>query len=108
MKPSATTSEGPGIEDFQIVGEAVPGEKLTACGYSVRGTASCFFQVNSICSQLILFLPIASSDEDIEFILASYYVCTSGFIIHRMAQGSTSRVSTLLEFLHFGSILAQK
>lgn len=37
--------EGPGIEQFQIVGEATPGEKLVGCGYSMRGTTDCFFQV---------------------------------------------------------------
>lgn len=36
---------GPGIEGFQIIGEATPGEKLLGCGYPVRGTTLCMFQV---------------------------------------------------------------
>ncbi|XP_054780677.1 uncharacterized protein LOC129288209 isoform X2 [Prosopis cineraria] len=36
--------DGPGIENFQIVGDAVPGEKLLGCGYQVRGTSLCMFQ----------------------------------------------------------------
>ena len=38
-------SEGPGIEGFQIIGDATPGEKLLGCGYPVRGTTLCMFQV---------------------------------------------------------------
>ena len=37
--------EGPGIENFQIIGDAVPGDKLLGCGYQVRGTSLCMFQV---------------------------------------------------------------
>lgn len=36
--------EGPGIEGFQIIGEAVPGGRLLGCGYPVRGTTLCMFQ----------------------------------------------------------------
>ncbi|KAJ8430441.1 hypothetical protein Cgig2_025868 [Carnegiea gigantea] len=36
--------EGPGIEDFQIIGDAKPGGKLLGCGYPVRGTSLCMFQ----------------------------------------------------------------
>ncbi|KAI9092955.1 hypothetical protein K1719_027478 [Acacia pycnantha] len=36
--------DGPGIENFQIIGEAVPGERLLGCGYQVRGTSLCMFQ----------------------------------------------------------------
>ncbi|XP_021850519.1 uncharacterized protein [Spinacia oleracea] len=36
--------EGPGIEGFQITGEAKPGFKLLGCGYPVRGTSLCMFQ----------------------------------------------------------------
>ncbi|XP_074280071.1 uncharacterized protein LOC141605270 isoform X2 [Silene latifolia] len=36
--------EGPGIEGFQIIGEAKPGCKLLGCGYPVRGTSLCIFQ----------------------------------------------------------------
>lgn len=36
--------EGPGIENFQIVGEATPGSRLLACGYPTRGTSLCIFQ----------------------------------------------------------------
>lgn len=38
-------SGGPGIEGFQIVGEAAPGNQLLGCGYPVRGTSLCMFQV---------------------------------------------------------------
>lgn len=36
--------EGPGIEGFQIIGEATPGEELLGCGFPVRGTSLCMFQ----------------------------------------------------------------
>ncbi|KAK4270530.1 hypothetical protein QN277_023556 [Acacia crassicarpa] len=36
--------DGPGIENFQIIGDAVPGERLLGCGYQVRGTSLCMFQ----------------------------------------------------------------
>lgn len=42
---SRQVKEGPGIEGFQIIGQATPGEKLTGCGYPVRGTTLCMFQV---------------------------------------------------------------
>ncbi|KAK6918097.1 hypothetical protein RJ641_016519 [Dillenia turbinata] len=35
---------GPGIDDFQIIGDARPGGKLQGCGYPVRGTSLCMFQ----------------------------------------------------------------
>lgn len=35
---------GPGIENFQIIGDAIPGGKLLGCGYPVRGTSLCVFQ----------------------------------------------------------------
>lgn len=37
--------EGPGIENFQIIGDAIPGGRLLGCGYPVRGTSLCIFQV---------------------------------------------------------------
>lgn len=37
--------EGPGIENFQIIGDAIPGGKLLGCGFPVRGTSLCMFQV---------------------------------------------------------------
>ncbi|KAH9617399.1 hypothetical protein KSS87_018891, partial [Heliosperma pusillum] len=40
----ATNNEGPGIEGFQIIGEAKPGCKLLGCGYPIRGTSLCIFQ----------------------------------------------------------------
>ncbi|THG23308.1 hypothetical protein TEA_026203 [Camellia sinensis var. sinensis] len=41
----SVVSEGdPGIEDFQIIGEAKPGGVLLGCGYPVRGTSLCVFQ----------------------------------------------------------------
>lgn len=36
--------DGPGIEGFQIIGDAIPGSKLLGCGYPVRGTSLCMFQ----------------------------------------------------------------
>lgn len=36
--------DGPGIEDFQIIGDAKPGGKILGCGYPVRGTSLCMFQ----------------------------------------------------------------
>ncbi|XP_059456244.1 uncharacterized protein LOC132186338 isoform X3 [Corylus avellana] len=39
-----SVSEGPGIENFQIIGEAIPGGRLLGCGYPVRGTSLCIFQ----------------------------------------------------------------
>ncbi|XP_042026157.1 uncharacterized protein LOC121773374 isoform X3 [Salvia splendens] len=36
--------DGPGIENFQIIGEAKPGCKLLGCGFPVRGTSLCMFQ----------------------------------------------------------------
>ncbi|XP_057531521.1 uncharacterized protein LOC130809749 isoform X2 [Amaranthus tricolor] len=36
--------EGPGIQGFQITGEAKLGGKLLGCGYPVRGTSLCMFQ----------------------------------------------------------------
>ncbi|GAV90476.1 LOW QUALITY PROTEIN: hypothetical protein CFOL_v3_33885, partial [Cephalotus follicularis] len=41
---SPVSEEGPGIEGFQILGDATPGEKLLGCGYPVRGTKLCMFQ----------------------------------------------------------------
>ncbi|KAH9771182.1 hypothetical protein KPL71_012612 [Citrus sinensis] len=41
---SSISEGGPGIEGFQIIGEATPGEKLLGCGYPVRGTTLCMFQ----------------------------------------------------------------
>ncbi|XWS58660.1 hypothetical protein CRYUN_Cryun08bG0053700 [Craigia yunnanensis] len=38
------SEEGPGIEGFQIIGDATPGEKLLACGLQVQGTTLCMFQ----------------------------------------------------------------
>ncbi len=35
----------PGIEGLTIVGDAVLGGRLTACGHSVNGTSLCIFQV---------------------------------------------------------------
>ncbi|KAL7204030.1 hypothetical protein ACSBR2_017153 [Camellia fascicularis] len=41
----SVVSEGdPGIEDFQIIGDAKPGGVLLGCGYPVRGTSLCVFQ----------------------------------------------------------------
>lgn len=42
------TGESPGIEVFQIIGEAKPGCKLLGCGFPVRGTSLCMFQVASL------------------------------------------------------------
>ncbi|KAL4599233.1 hypothetical protein ACB092_11G113200 [Castanea dentata] len=40
----SVSEEGPGIENFQIIGDAIPGCKLLGCGYPVRGTSLCMFQ----------------------------------------------------------------
>ncbi|PNX84015.1 hypothetical protein L195_g040068, partial [Trifolium pratense] len=41
---SNVSEDGPGIENFQISGDAIPGEKLLGCGYPVRRTSLCMFQ----------------------------------------------------------------
>ncbi|KAM5554315.1 hypothetical protein ABKV19_022609 [Rosa sericea] len=41
---TSSISQGPGIENFQIIGDAVPGGKLLGCGFPVRGTSLCMFQ----------------------------------------------------------------
>ncbi|KAK7350551.1 hypothetical protein VNO77_09293 [Canavalia gladiata] len=41
---SSVSEDGPGIENFQICGDAIPGEKLLGCGFPVRGTSLCMFQ----------------------------------------------------------------
>ncbi|KAJ6763402.1 hypothetical protein OIU79_024032 [Salix purpurea] len=41
---SSVSDDLPGIEGFQIVGDATPGEKLLGCGFPVRGTSLCMFQ----------------------------------------------------------------
>ncbi|KAF3447576.1 hypothetical protein FNV43_RR12763 [Rhamnella rubrinervis] len=41
---SSVLEEGPGIENFQIIGDAIPGGKLLGCGFPVRGTSLCMFQ----------------------------------------------------------------
>ncbi|XP_058225062.1 receptor-like protein kinase FERONIA isoform X2 [Rhododendron vialii] len=38
------SEEGPGIEEFQIIGEAKPGYRLLGCGFPIRGTSLCMFQ----------------------------------------------------------------
>ncbi|KAG4121914.1 hypothetical protein ERO13_D11G235700v2 [Gossypium hirsutum] len=38
------SQDWPGIEGFQIIGDATPGEKLLGCGFPVRGTTLCMFQ----------------------------------------------------------------
>ncbi|TYJ11047.1 hypothetical protein E1A91_A11G248800v1 [Gossypium mustelinum] len=47
-QPDEMASQGsedwPGIEGFQIIGDATPGEKLLGCGFPVRGTTLCIFQ----------------------------------------------------------------
>jgi hypothetical protein len=35
----------PGIVGLRIVGDAVLGGRLTACGHSINGTSLCIFQV---------------------------------------------------------------
>ncbi|XP_057513042.1 uncharacterized protein LOC130795090 isoform X2 [Actinidia eriantha] len=41
---SVASEDGPGIEGFQIIGEAKPGGRLQGSGYPVRGTSLCMFQ----------------------------------------------------------------
>ncbi|KAH7848035.1 hypothetical protein Vadar_033068 [Vaccinium darrowii] len=38
------SEDGPGIEEFQIIGKARPGYQLLGCGFPVRGTSHCIFQ----------------------------------------------------------------
>ncbi|XP_060208794.1 uncharacterized protein LOC132636089 isoform X3 [Lycium barbarum] len=40
----SSEGESPGIEGFQIIGEAKPGCRLLGCGFPVRGTSLCMFQ----------------------------------------------------------------
>ncbi|KAM3270783.1 putative protein isoform X1 [Capsicum chacoense] len=40
----SSEGESPGIEGFQIIGEAKPGCGLLGCGFPVRGTSLCMFQ----------------------------------------------------------------
>ncbi|KAH9706684.1 hypothetical protein KPL70_012304 [Citrus sinensis] len=44
MRGTVMNHEGPGIEQFQIVGEATPGKKLLGCGYPLGGAHLCMFQ----------------------------------------------------------------
>ncbi|XP_011011230.1 PREDICTED: uncharacterized protein LOC105115869 isoform X2 [Populus euphratica] len=41
---SSVSDDLPGIDGFQIIGDATPGEKLLGCGFPVRGTSLCMFQ----------------------------------------------------------------
>lgn len=41
---SAISDDWPGIDGFQIIGDAKPGSKLLGCGFPVRGTSLCMFQ----------------------------------------------------------------
>nr|XP_043610233.1 uncharacterized protein LOC122581965 isoform X2 [Erigeron canadensis] len=41
---SYALEDGPGIESFQIIGDAKPGGRLLGCGFPVRGTSLCMFQ----------------------------------------------------------------
>ncbi|CAH9128007.1 unnamed protein product [Cuscuta epithymum] len=43
---NSLSAEGrsPGIEGFQIIGDAKPGGRLQGCGYPVQGTSLCMFQ----------------------------------------------------------------
>lgn len=41
---SYALEDGPGIDGFQIIGDAKPGGKLLGCGFPVRGTSLCMFQ----------------------------------------------------------------
>lgn len=49
-EPSSSFSEAadddplPAIRDLQIAGDALPGQELQACGYSINGTTSCNFE----------------------------------------------------------------
>ncbi|KAH9330829.1 hypothetical protein KI387_002937 [Taxus chinensis] len=47
-EPNSSNSEEddptPAIENLQIVGDAMPGSVLQACGFSINGTALCVFQ----------------------------------------------------------------
>ncbi|OWM88919.1 hypothetical protein CDL15_Pgr020873 [Punica granatum] len=43
--PGADDDPLPAIDCLQISGDAFPGRELQACGYSVNGATSCFFEV---------------------------------------------------------------
>ncbi|KAG9145016.1 hypothetical protein Leryth_023192 [Lithospermum erythrorhizon] len=42
--PFDAEEEIPGIEGFQIIGDAKPGNRLLGCGFPVQGTTLCMFQ----------------------------------------------------------------
>nr|XP_043612288.1 putative receptor-like protein kinase At5g39000 isoform X2 [Erigeron canadensis] len=41
---SKALEDGPGVEDFQVIGDAKPGGRLLCCAYSVNGTSLAMFQ----------------------------------------------------------------
>ncbi|XAR54255.1 hypothetical protein NMG60_11029305 [Bertholletia excelsa] len=41
---SVVSEDCPGIDFFQIIGDAKPGSRLLGCGFPVRGTSLCMFQ----------------------------------------------------------------
>ncbi|KAH7847373.1 hypothetical protein Vadar_025380 [Vaccinium darrowii] len=47
-KFASGSEEGPGIEEFQIIGKAKPGYQLLGCGFPVRGTSHCMFRGNLV------------------------------------------------------------
>lgn len=87
--------EGPGIENFQIIGDAIPGGRLLGCGFPVRGTSLCMFQVK-LMKIIQIKMPINSESCIILYmicILCILYALFSGFVIFRMELGSTLKVS---------------
>lgn len=97
MKPDVNcfNLEGPGIENFQIIGDAIPGGRLLGCGFPVRGTSLCMFQVK-LMKIIQIKMPINSESCIILYmicILCILYALFSGFVIFRMELGSTFKVS---------------
>lgn len=99
--------ERPGIEGFQIIGDAIPGGRLLGCGYTVRGTSLCIFQVKLlfISSFLDNFLPIIYCSCFVDYLCVNIVFTISGFVIFTMAPDSTLKVSIEMK-LDFFSVSA--
>lgn len=94
-RSTRTSEDGPGIENFQIIGDAKPGFKLLGCGFPVRGTSLCMFQVSAIIlvQYSVVFIVLALLLLIYFWILFALFAITSGFVIIQMVQGSILRVS---------------
>lgn len=81
--------EGPTIENFQIIGDAVPGGKLLGCGYPVRGTSLCMFQVKFLEHSSCVNFHICY-----DILICHHCLRISGFVIFRMALESSLKVDS--------------